>query len=241
MSTVLVSPDFYPGISGKLYLIRRGLYHGIALHAGMLTGRMMDFGCGQKPYRRLFSNVTEYVGVDFEGEGHSHHDEQIDVFYDGKTIPFPDNNFDSVLSTEVFEHIFNLEEVLKEIHRVMRPGAKLLFTCPFVWGLHEVPVDFARYTPYAIRHLLERNGFKVLSVEKTGNALEAINQLRILEGPTRLLNNKITRKLGIGQLFDSLYTIWVNASTYLKSKSGLFQKNTALYMNNVVLAEKNEY
>ena len=53
----------------------------------------MDFGCGSKPYKSLF-NVEEYLGVDYYNEGHPHENEQIDVFYDGKNLPFPDNYFD---------------------------------------------------------------------------------------------------------------------------------------------------
>lgn len=239
MRKILVSPSFFPPIHNKLYLIRRGLYFGIAKHAGTLTGRMMDFGCGQKPYRDLFSNVSEYIGVDFEGEGHSHENEQIDVFYDGKTIPFPDNSFDSVLSTEVFEHIFNLEDVLNEINRVMKPGGRLLITCPFFWGLHEVPVDFARYTPYALKSILEKKGFKILALEKSGNSISTISQLKILDGPPRLFNNKITRLLGLGQLSDLIYTLYKNITSNLKNRSHLYNNNSAIYLNNVVLAEKN--
>ena len=99
----------------------------------------MDFGCGTKPYRTFFQ-VEEYVGVDFENPGHPHDNEQIDIFYDGKNIPLPDGYFDSVLSSEVFEHVFNIDEVLAEINRVMKSDGKLLITCPFAWNEHEVPV-----------------------------------------------------------------------------------------------------
>ncbi|MBK8300784.1 MAG: methyltransferase domain-containing protein [Chitinophagaceae bacterium] len=70
-------------------------------NASSLEGKMMDFGCGTKPYKPLLQTSKEYIGVDYNGEGHSHKNEQIDVMYDGKTIPFEDNTFDSILSTEV--------------------------------------------------------------------------------------------------------------------------------------------
>ncbi|MBK8311763.1 MAG: class I SAM-dependent methyltransferase [Chitinophagaceae bacterium] len=109
-------------------------------------------GCGSKPYKSLF-NVNEYVGVDYHGQGHSHENEQIDVFYDGVLLPFPDNYFDSVFSTEVFEHVFNLEEMILEIKRVMKPGAKILVTCPFAIPEHEQPNDYARYSSFGLKHL----------------------------------------------------------------------------------------
>lgn len=230
--------EFNPNVFYSGYLLRKKLLLAVDRYAHYMNGRMMDFGCGSKPYKSIF-NVNEYIGVDYNGEGHSHENEQIDVFYDGKTIPFPDNSFDSVLSTEVFEHIFNLEDVLNEINRVMKPGGRLLITCPFFWGLHEVPVDFARYTPYALKSILEKKGFKILALEKSGNSISTISQLKILDGPPRLFNNKITRLLGLGQLSDLIYTLYKNITSNLKNRSHLYNNNSAIYLNNVVLAEKN--
>ena len=122
--------EFNPNIFYSGYLLRKKLLIAVNRYAHYMGGVMMDFGCGSKPYKSLF-DVKEYIGVDFNGEGHSHENEQIDVFYDGKKLPFPDNYFDSVFSTEVFEHVFNLEEIIPEIKRVMKPGAKILVTCPF--------------------------------------------------------------------------------------------------------------
>ena len=61
-----------------------------------MQGKVLDFGCGKKPYQSLFTNAEEYIGVDYEGEGHSHQNETIDVFYDGKKIPFENNTFDNI-------------------------------------------------------------------------------------------------------------------------------------------------
>ena len=63
---------------------------------------MLDFGCGSKPYKNLFK-VKEYVGLDTEESGHNHRNEEIDVLYNGKQIPFVDNSFDSLFSSQVFK------------------------------------------------------------------------------------------------------------------------------------------
>jgi 2-polyprenyl-3-methyl-5-hydroxy-6-metoxy-1,4-benzoquinol methylase len=115
-----VNKEFDPLIGQSFYLTRSLLLRHLKKHFGQLKGRMLDFGCGSKPYKSLI-NADQYVGMDYQGQGHSHENEQIDVFYDGKMIPLESNSFDSVLSTEVFEHVFNLEEMLAELHRVMKP------------------------------------------------------------------------------------------------------------------------
>jgi SAM-dependent methyltransferase len=175
-----ISKEFNPGLTHPSYLIRNRLLKGIQQHAAQLQGKLMDFGCGSKPYKSLFSNITEYIGVDYDSPGHPHTNEQIDVLYDGKHLPFPDNHFDSIFTTEVFEHIFNLPEILKELNRVLKPGGKILITCPFAICEHEVPNDFARYTSFAMKYMLEQNNFSVLHLDKTGNSVETIWQLRLM-------------------------------------------------------------
>src|SRR5664279_5446595 len=82
------------------YFIRRDLYKSIRKYTDVLSGNLLDFGCGRKPYENLFS-VNSYTGVDLEGTGHDHRFSRVDVYYDGKTLPFSDNQFDALFCSEV--------------------------------------------------------------------------------------------------------------------------------------------
>lgn len=125
-----------------------------------MNGKMLDFGCESKPYKDLF-----YV------------DEYIDLYYDEKHIHLDNGSIDCIFTSEVFEHIFNIDEIIKELNRVLKKEGKILITTPFVWDEHEKPYDFARYTSFRIRYLLEQNGFKVISMKKTNNYVETIFQM----------------------------------------------------------------
>jgi SAM-dependent methyltransferase len=160
-------------------LIRKGIEKDIAILSKQIKGTVLDFGCGSKPYKKYFTHADNYIGLDIEQSGHSHKNEQIDVFYDGKTIPFANNYFDASFSSEVFEHVFNIDEVLKEIHRVLKPGGTLLLSCPFAWPEHETPYDFARYSSFGIKFVLEKNGFEIIEQKKTGHFFEVIMQYLI--------------------------------------------------------------
>lgn len=194
----------------------------------------MDFGCGSKPYRNIFP-VEEYIGVDFYNEGHPHDNEHIDVFYDGKKLPFPDADFDSVLSSEVFEHIFNLPDIIREIHRVMKPGGKLLITCPFVWNEHEVPHDYARYTKFALYDMMEKSGFRVLEFEKSGNFITTTFQIWILYWYTIL--GKAAKKNILARWFLKYFLVFPLNVCGLVTNF-ILPVNKTLYLNNVLLAEK---
>ena len=84
---VKVNKEFDPNITVAHYLVRNRLLNGLKEYIGNLNGDLLDFGCGSKPYKSLFT-VKTYTGLDFESQGHDHSNEQIDVYYDVKTIPF---------------------------------------------------------------------------------------------------------------------------------------------------------
>ena len=225
-------------MNNAFYFIRNALYKKVREYAPALKGRLLDFGCGRKPYQSLFTNVEEYIGVDYNSQGHSHINEQIDVFYDGKKIPFPDEHFDSVFSSEVFEHIFNLEEIIPEIKRVMKKEGKLLITCPFVWNEHEVPVDYARYTQFALKHLLEKNGFVILSLDKSGDFMMALHQMRMIYFNEHfipafpLLGKLKFFRTNIPPLINPVLNAWFSF------KNWILPKRRDWYLNNIVFAQK---
>ena len=157
------------------YFSRKGLLKYLRKEAPNLSGRLLDFGSGRKPWRSLFQ-VDEYIGVDIAKSGHDHHDSKIDVYYDGRVIPFENNSFDSVFASDVFEHLFNLDEILDELNRVLKPGGQMLVSIPFAWNEHETPYDFARYTSFGIRAIMERRGFEIVRLHKTTTCFETVCQ-----------------------------------------------------------------
>jgi SAM-dependent methyltransferase len=225
--------EFAPGLLHPFYFIRNGLRNAISPLAPALHGKLLDFGCGSKPYKELFK-VEDYVGVDYYNEGHPHDDEQIDVYYDGKKLPFDNDVFDSVLCSEVFEHVFNLDEVLKELNRVMKNQSPILVTVPFAWNEHEVPYDFARYTKFALQSMLEKNGFEILTISKSGNLIIAIFQLWNLFFYRKMYLK--VKKIFILRWLYKVIVFLVNISCLFIN--WLFPKDDSFYLNTIVLAKK---
>ena len=218
--------------TNPFYIIRSGLFKPIAKIAPTIKGDILDFGCGSKPYESLFTNANSYIGVDVEVSGHRHKDREVDVFYDGKTIPFPDNRFDAVVCFEVFEHVFNLEEVLAEIRRVLKSNGLLLVSIPFAWDEHEAPYDFARYTSYGIRHILNKNGFDVVELQKTTTYLLAVCQVFIAYLVQYVLpRGRISRKISQLILIFPLTVLSLLLNAVLPKRYEYFS-------NSVVLSKK---
>jgi len=179
-------------------------------------------------------DVTEYIGLDIEKSGHGHKDEDIDVYYDGKNIPFEDAHFDSIFSSEVFEHVFNLEEVIPELHRVLKPEGYLLCTTPFVWDEHEAPYDFARYTSFGMKYLLEKNGFEIILCQKTTHYVETIFQMICV-----YINKVVFPKNSVSKVL--LTPIFITPFTIIGIiLSRLLPDNGGFYHNNVIVAKKSD-
>jgi SAM-dependent methyltransferase len=131
-------------------------------------GLVLDVGAGEQPYKSLVlsppSRATEYVALDLPGNPYR----RPDLEWDGATIPKPDASVDTVLLTEVLEHCSDPARVLNEVSRVLRPGGSLFLTVPFIWPIHSLPQDEFRYTPFALRRLLEQAGFDGIVIGATG-------------------------------------------------------------------------
>jgi SAM-dependent methyltransferase len=150
-------------------------------------GRLLDVGCGDKPYEAIFSPfVTEYIGVEhretFEltsasGEGLEQGQAQgqrskkagPDVLYSGDRLPFPDRSFDTVLSVQVLEHTPRPGQLVMEMGRVLADDGILILLAPFPFRLHEQPHDYFRYSPHGLRQLCAEAGLEITHVEQQGS------------------------------------------------------------------------
>ncbi|MFN8273789.1 MAG: class I SAM-dependent methyltransferase [Flavobacteriaceae bacterium] len=226
-----VNPSLLSFFINDYYLIRGDLFKQIKVNSKKLHGSVMDFGCGTKPYAYLFDNNPEYIGVDLKLEGWEERQKYADVFYDGKTIPFESERFDSMICTEVLEHVFNVEELLSEFQRVLKKGGKALITTPFMWEEHEMPYDFARYTTPALIYLYEKHGFRVVKHIKTGNNIRVICQFVINYVKSYLPKHKIIRQILLMPfiIFFNIFSILIG---------NILPGDKTMYFNNVFLLEK---
>ena len=147
-------------------LAHRELRRVVAIVGSRLRGRLLDVGCGSKPYTDVLTAAESYVGLDTAATMHGL--ERVDVVWTALALPFHGCSFDSVLCTEVLEHTPEPLTALQEICRVTKPGGLLLLTVPMSEQLHEEPADYYRFTHYGARYLLIKAGFRVLEVHDRG-------------------------------------------------------------------------
>lgn len=141
-------------------LLEPALESALRRHA---RGRLLDVGAGEKPWAPLARPfVQEHLALD-HAEG-PHPRDALDLVGSAYAIPAPDASFDTVLCSDVLEHLEEPGRALAEAWRVLAPGGAAIYTVPHIWHLHEEPRDFYRYTEHGLRYLLERAGFEVVEI-----------------------------------------------------------------------------
>ena len=116
-------------------------------------------GCGGRTaYYLLHGNPDSVVGVDISTlrasvarQSVRHLCDEGRIFFAvglGERLPFESESFDMVLSYDVFEHVQNLPEVLRECHRVLKPGGRLCALFPPYYGPRAHHLDFITTLPF---------------------------------------------------------------------------------------------
>jgi SAM-dependent methyltransferase len=150
-----------------LFLVHRLLQNAASRHLSRLSGRILDLGCGDAPYRDLLPAGTVHVGVDWLALP------GVRVRASVEALPFADQSFDGAMCTEVIELSPNPWKVISELSRVLKPGGRLYLTAPFDWHLLEPPHDYFRFTPNGVRAMLSAASFEVEEMEGVGGMFSA--------------------------------------------------------------------
>jgi SAM-dependent methyltransferase len=131
--------------------------------ASEARGVLLDAGCGQKPYSELFARRVEvHIGLELSPDS-AYRGHQADIFGDVTALPIASGSIQTVLCTEVLEHLKSPRAALEEFFRVLQDGGLLILTAPFAFLLHDSQ-DYFRYSAQGLRAMLEASGFFVEAV-----------------------------------------------------------------------------
>lgn len=219
-------PDWGGIFVNPYFFSRKKLHEDIAKYSHYLNGKCMDFGCGIQPYKKMLS-VREYVGVEIETG------DRIKgiTYYDGHTLPFQDEEFDSIISSEVFEHVGNIEEIVMELKRVLKKDGIMLITVPFAYPRHCWPFDFKRYTSEGLKKLLSDAGFTCIAYQTSSNYQECMAQLKNV-----YWKEEVAVKTVFGKMAKSLIIVINNLQGILAGK--ILPYSDKLYLDNVIVVRK---
>lgn len=148
--------------------------------------KILDAGAGELRNKHLCSHL-EYVSQDlcqYEGQGDlkglhtgAWDTSKIDIVSDIATIPAEDASFDAILCSEVFEHLPDPLQALREFSRLLKPGGKLIITAPFASLVHFAPYHYATgFSRYWYEHHLPLNEFRIVVLSSNGDWFDFARQ-----------------------------------------------------------------
>ena len=135
-------------------------------------GVVLDVGCATRWAEAALPASCTYVGVDYPGTGKTMYGARPTLFANAERLPFGDEIADTVLLSEVLEHLRDPGAALREIRRVLKPDGRVLITLPFLYPIHDAPYDFQRYTSFGLRREIEAAGMWVVELEHTLGAVK---------------------------------------------------------------------
>ena len=140
-------------------------------------GKLLDLGCGNVPLYLAYRDwVTDTTCVDWGGSWHKcqYLDHELDLT---QPLPFKDGEFDTIILSDVLEHIPTPEQLWTEMSRVLSKNGKIIMNVPFYYWLHEQPHDYYRYTEFALRRFVDGCGLKLLQLDSMGGVPEVMTDM----------------------------------------------------------------
>ena len=161
-------------------LSQRGLCHTLSLPRHRLhvhlkdlierhaRGAGLDAGSGRAPYREFLRRRCGTVtGIDVEVRG-----DGVDHVGDIQNMPeIASDSIDTILCTQVLEHVPRPRDALREMKRVLRPGGVAILSVPHLSIIHEAPHDYFRYTRFGMQELCGGAGLEVVELTPTGGLI----------------------------------------------------------------------
>jgi SAM-dependent methyltransferase len=135
-----------------------------ALPAGT---RLLDAGAGECAYKKYFARCR-YIAIDLAVGDAGWNYANVDAFGRLDRLPLADATMDTILCTQVLEHVEWPRECVREFHRVLKPGGALYLTAPMAQAEHQVPYDYFRYTSFGLRSILVDAGFERPEIASLG-------------------------------------------------------------------------
>lgn len=153
-------------ITDKNYHMNKFVHSHIEQFAESVKGDLLDIGCGEKPHEDWFDHVDNYVGIDIDKTN-----TDADVCGTATNLPFQDDSFDMIISTQVLEHLPDPSAFFDEVNRVLRSDGRGFITTNQMYPLHEEPNDYYRFTRYGLKYLANQSHLTIEKTIETGSLL----------------------------------------------------------------------
>ncbi len=166
----------YVNITSRILADKIAVFYEYAIKK-YAKGKLLDLGCGSSPLYIIYKDYCDDITcVDWKNS--KHQTSYIDIEQNlNDPLLLKDNQYDTIILSDVLEHIRHPENLCREIHRILKPNGILLMNVPFYYNLHEKPFDYYRYTEFALNDIFKENGFDIINIDTLGGIPEILTDL----------------------------------------------------------------
>ena len=134
-----------------------------------LDGRIVEFG-SKKNSSKSFINYLQIIDKEnvVYADKQDNQDSNIKNENLEKKLSFEDKSFDNVVVFNVLEHVYDIDNAIKEIYRSLDLKGKIVGSTPFIHRVHYAPEDFNRYSEQFFNKLLKQNNFENIFIKEYG-------------------------------------------------------------------------
>ena len=137
-----------------------------------VRGRVLDLGAGMAKYKKIIvKNTRNYVACDVKKN------KNINTICDVTNLVFPPESFDTVISTQVLEHVDNPFIVAQEIKKVLKTGGNAIITAPFMFPFHADPKDNFRFSREGLEEIFRSTGFEIIGSGVYGGFFMVLSEM----------------------------------------------------------------
>ncbi len=198
--------------------LTRSLQYEILGELGNL-GDVLDFGGGDKSRYSNLINCNSYKSINID-----HSIEPTWLVKAGDPIPCNYNTFDTVISLNTFEHIYEPREIIEQLYKTIKPGGVMLITTPFLFPIHAHPDDFFRPTPSWFRQTLNSCGFRQIYITPLGwGPFSAASVVSGMPGPGKML------RLRLILLIDLIYYYLTRKNSTAEAFAGKLERHASAF------------
>ncbi|MDB4446570.1 methyltransferase domain-containing protein [Akkermansiaceae bacterium] len=133
-------------------------------------------------------------------------DMHVDTFYRDLS-KIPDESYPVILCTGLLEHIPDVDRIIADFHRILKPKGRLIISASAVFSFHECPDNFFHFTPFGFKLLFKDwERFEMLRgasqpFETIGILMQRIHLQCDIFPPIRLLNEVLFRLIPLMDWF----------------------------------------
>jgi len=137
-----------------------------------IKGRVLDLGAGTAKYKSiLMKRASEYIACDIKKT------KDVDVICDVENLIFSPESFDTVVSTQLLEHVNNPYRVIKEIKKVLKIGGNAVITVPFMVPYHPDPYDNFRFSKEGLEKIFKFENFEIIDSGIYGGFFMVVSEI----------------------------------------------------------------